>query len=249
MKGILLAGGLGNRMMPLTETDNKHLLPVWNKRMVELPIKTLIDAGIDEIVLITGGKKPGTFLELLKNGKSHNIKRLYYTYQEGSGGIADALKLAQSFITYPEDCIVILGDNYFEAGISEALEQWRTHDKYPYANYALALLQPTDKPWDFGIATLNKKKNIIKIVEKPNNSKTDLAVLGCYIFDPSVWEKLNQVKVSERGELEITDVLNLYIEPGNILLSHNYAGYWNDMGSFQNWSEVFNRLKDQSCQS
>ena len=125
MKGIILAGGTGSRLAPLTKNDNKHLLPVYDRRMVEYPIKTLVDAGIDEIILITGGQRPGAFLELLKNGRDHGIKRLYYAYQEGSGGIAEALKLARPFLGFHEDCVVILGDNYFEDGIQDQVQQWK----------------------------------------------------------------------------------------------------------------------------
>ena len=164
MKGIILAGGMGTRLKPLTEIDNKHLLPVYDRRMIEYPLQTLVNLGIKDIILITGGNRPGMFLELLKNGKSHGVSRLYYTYQEGSGGIADALKLAEPFMTRKEKCVVILGDNYFEGDMSKQYKHWkRTTD-----NGSCVLLKEVEKPWDFGVAAVENGK-VVSLEEKPVN--------------------------------------------------------------------------------
>jgi glucose-1-phosphate thymidylyltransferase len=243
MKGIVLAGGLGSRLAPLTQNDNKHLLPVYRKRMVEYPLKTLVDAGISDIVLITGGKRPGAFLELLRSGRDHKISRLYYTYQEGNGGIADALKLAQPFIEEtlfspePEPCVVILGDNYFEDGIRHQLAEWECRTARHGAGI---LLRKTDTPWYFGIAEVSGTE-VLSIDEKPSQPKSDLAILGCYFFDATIWQRLECVEPSVRGELEITDVLKMYMTDG-YLTHYPYTGYWSDMGTFDSWMEVSNRL-------
>lgn len=235
MKGIVLAGGLGSRLQPLTKNENKHYLPVYTKRMIEYPIRTLVRAGIKDIILITGGNKPGEFLGLLKNGKQHGIERLYYTYQEGNGGIADALKLAEPFMEEGEDCAVILGDNYFEQDITIPDKVYGAH----------IFLKEVDEPWHFGIATISGDQ-IISIAEKPKTSESNLAILGCYLFDHHVWDLLERVKPSDRGELEITDLLKEYMgictpEP---YISHQfYNGYWSDMGTFESWMEVSNRVK------
>jgi glucose-1-phosphate thymidylyltransferase len=236
MKGIILAGGTGKRMRPLTLIDNKHLLPVYNKRMIEYPLATLVSAGIDDIILITGGQRAGDFLELLKTGQAYGVKRLYYTYQEGSGGIADALKMAEPFLGRYEPCVVILGDNYFEDGVKAQLRTWMDIGM----KGAGILLKQTPNPWEFGIAEVVDGK-VISLEEKPANPKSDLAVLGCYFFDSSVWNFVNQVEPSARGELEITDVLRFYMDSGN-LHPHTYEGYWSDMGSFESWTTVSQRV-------
>lgn len=233
MKGIVLAGGMGTRLSPLTRNDNKHLLPVYDKRMVELPLLSLVTAGIKDIILITGGRNPGKFLEIFKNGKSLGARRLYYTYQEGEGGIADALKMAQPFMGPREPCVVILGDNYFEEGIRD---QYRSWDK----KGAHVFLKKVETPWSYGIAEIENEK-VVSIEEKPENPKSDLAIVGCYMFDHSLWEKLENVKPSKRGELEITDVLESYMKEKSLGYSF-YEGYWQDMGTFENWTEVSKRI-------
>lgn len=236
MKGIVLAGGLGTRLSPLTKNDNKHLLPVYNQRMVEMPLKTLINAGIDDIILITGGKSPGSFLEIFKNGKEVGAKRLFYTYQEGQGGIADALKLAKPFLEDGEQCVVILGDNYFENGIKEQYGNW---DK----KGARCFLKTVNKPWEFGIAETNKNQ-IVNIEEKPLNSESNKAIVGCYMFDYNVWSMLENIIPSKRGELEVTDLLKIYMRKGELTFSV-YEEYWKDMGTFETWMEVSKRLADE----
>lgn len=236
MKGVVLAGGMGTRMLPLTQEDNKHLLPVYKRRMVEYPLLTLVDAGITDIVLVTGGKRPGAFLELLRNGKGLGIDRLNYAYQEGSGGIADALKLASNYIPFGEPCTVILGDNYFEDGILGGVSEWAKRGRGAHV-----FLKETDRPWDFGIAEVDFRVGVISIEEKPIDPKSNMAILGVYIFDYSVWERIKEVKPSSRGELEITDLLKFYMNTAELSYSL-YSGFWSDMGSFESWSEVSARI-------
>lgn len=246
MKGILLAGGLGTRMLPLTATENKHFLPVYHKRMIEYPIATLVDAGIRDVILVTGGKNPGAFLELLKNGKSHGLNRLYYTYQEGNGGIADALKLAEPFIEEDEDCVVILGDNYFEDGISDCMEQWEAAKKTWWKTErglpagAFVILKQVDDPERFGIAEINEDR-IVSIEEKPRHPRSKNAILGCYMLDSAFWPWLDQLTPSKRGELEIIDILHRYMNMGALSYAF-YTGYWSDLGTFESWMEVSNRV-------
>jgi len=241
MKGIVLAGGMGTRLAPLTRNDNKHLLPVYNKRMVEYPVNTLVEAGIDEIVLITGGKRPGAFLELFRNGQDHGVKKFYYAYQTGNGGIADALKLAEPFCD-KEPCVVILGDNYFEDGIEDQVALWWRAEACMGAG---CILKPTETPWHFGIAETDGGK-IVSIEEKPSEPKSDQAILGCYFFDRTVWDILPSIKPSARGELEITHVLEEYMKQDK-LEAYGYDGYWSDMGTFETWTEVSQRIADR-CQ-
>lgn len=240
MKGIVLAGGMGTRMLPLTQEDNKHLLPVYKRRMVEYPLLTLVDAGIKDIVLVTGGKRPGAFLELLRNGKSLGIDRLSYAYQEGSGGIADALKLASNFIAPGEPCVVVLGDNYFEEGIRDGVLDWTKRGRGAHV-----FLKETNRPWDFGIAEVDFRVGVVSIDEKPANPKSNMAILGAYIFDYSMWDKIEEVKPSSRGELEVTDLLKIYMNTADLSYSL-YSGFWSDMGSFESWSEVSTRVAAKS---
>ncbi len=241
MKGIILAGGMGTRLLPLTKSDNKHLLPVYNRRMIEYPLMTLVDAGIDEIILVTGGQRPGTFLELFQNGSGHGVSKLYYTYQDGNAGIADALKLAEPFLQPGEPCVVILGDNYFDDGISTQIQDW--NDRGNSGSHIL--LKEVDSPWDFGIASV-KDGRVISMEEKPKSPKSNHAIIGCYMFDYDVWSYINSISPSDRGEFEITDVLSCYLENDAITYSA-YDGFWNDMGTFESWSEVSARVfeKDQ----
>jgi glucose-1-phosphate thymidylyltransferase len=244
MKGICLGGGMGTRLAPLTRDDNKHLLPVYNARMIEYPIRTLVDAGIDEIVLITGGKRPGAFLELFRNGKDHGIKKLFYAYQTGNGGIAEALKLAEPFAA-DEPCVVILGDNYFEDGIKDQLSSWRNHKGCMGAG---CIIQKTSTPQDFGIAEINEHGRVISLEEKPKHPKSDWAVLGCYFCDHNVWSILPSLVASARGELEITHVLESYLKTGD-LEAYQYSGYWSDMGTFHNWMTVSERVASKYKES
>ena len=236
LKGIILAGGMGTRLKPLTEIDNKHLLPVYDRRMIEYPLKTLVDLGIKDIILITGGNRPGMFLELLKNGKAHGISRLYYTYQEGSGGIADALKLAEPFMTRKEKCVVILGDNYFEGDMGKQYRHWKRNSN----NGSCVLLKEVESPYEFGVAEVEDGK-VVSLEEKPSDPKSNLAVLGFYMFDHKLWDYINKISPSDRGELEITDVLKFYMNSDDLSYTI-YEDYWSDMGTFESRGAVASRI-------
>lgn len=225
MKGIVLAGGLGTRLIPLTKVTNKHLLPVYNQPMIYYPIKTLINAGINDIMIVTGGNSAGDFLKLLGNGKDFGLKHLNYTYQEGEGGIADALSLVEHFADDKAICVV-LGDNIIEENIYSAAEDYRKQNKG-----AKILLKKVSDPQRFGVATLDGDK-ILEIEEKPKNPKSDFAVTGIYFFDSMVFDIIKTLKPSDRGELEITDVNNYYINKG-LMTWNELNGWWTDAGTFE----------------
>jgi len=225
MKGVILAGGTGSRLSPLTLVTNKHLLPIYNQPMVHYPITCLINAGIDEILVVTGGEHAGDFLRLLKNGKQLGIRHLEYAYQEGSGGIADALKLAQDFADGEPIC-VILGDNIIEKNITVAANNYREQKKG-----AKILLKKVPDPHRFGVARLENNR-IVEIIEKPKTPPSDLAVTGIYFYDQTVFDICATLKPSGRGELEITDVNNAYLKAGT--LTHEILeGWWTDAGTFE----------------
>lgn len=225
MKGIVLAGGLGSRLNPLTKVTNKHLLPVYDKPMIYYPIQTLVNAGITDILVVTGGKNAGDFLRLLGNGKDFGLKHVNYTYQEGEGGIAQALGLAE-FFAEGEPICVILGDNIIEGNVCRAADAFRKQTK----GAKIILKQVTDAD-RFGVAEV-KGDRIIGIEEKPKRPKSDLAVIGIYFYDGSVFEKIRRLKPSGRGELEITDVNNFYIEEGTLTYD-KLEGWWTDAGTFE----------------
>src|SRR5882757_4506538 len=209
MKGVVLAGGLGSRLFPLTKITNKHLLPVHNQPMIYYPIQTLINAGIDDIMIVTGGNSAGDFLRLLGNGKEFGLKHLNYTYQEGEGGIADALSLVEHFADDEPVCVV-LGDNIIEGNIRKAADEYRNQGKG-----AKILLKKVNDPQRFGVPEIEGDK-VVNIEEKPKNPKSDLAVIGIYFFDNTVFEIIKTLKPSDRGELEITDVNNHFINRGEM---------------------------------
>jgi glucose-1-phosphate thymidylyltransferase len=224
MKGVVLAGGLGTRLFPLTKITNKHLLPVYNRPMVTYPIECLVNAGVTDILVVTGGNHPGDFLRLLGNGKSYGVDRIAYAYQEGEGGIADALALAEAHAAGGPIC-VILGDNIVELGIGPAVEAYKAQGKG-----ARILLKEVDDPQRFGVAELKGDK-VLRIVEKPAEPPSDYAVIGVYMYDSEVFRFIRGLKPSQRGELEITDVNNMYIERG--LMSWSVIeGWWTDAGTF-----------------
>ena len=225
MKGVVLAGGTGSRLFPLTKITNKHLLPVYDKPMIYYPIQALVDAGIEDILVVTGGRNAGDFLRLLANGKEFGLTHLDYTYQEGEGGIAEALGLAHHFGAGHRIC-VILGDNIIEGSIREAVEDFR---KQP-SGAKILLKQVTDAE-RFGVADIADGK-ILGIEEKPKQPKSDLAVTGIYMYDETVFDKVQQLKRSDRGELEITDVNNAYIAEGSMTFAH-LEGWWTDAGTFE----------------
>ena len=225
MKGVVLAGGLGSRLNPLTKVTNKHLLPVYNQPMIYYPIQTLINAGIDDIMIVTGGNSAGDFLKLLGNGKDFGLKHLNYTYQEGEGGIADALSLVEHFADEEPIC-VILGDNIIEGNIRQAAEDYENQ-----AKGAKILLKQVHDPNRFGVPELDGDK-VLQIEEKPANPKSDLAVIGIYFYDETVFEIIKTLVPSGRGELEITDVNNHYINRG-MMTWNKLDGWWTDAGTFE----------------
>lgn len=225
MKGVVLAGGTGSRLNPLTRVTNKHLLPIYNKPMVYYPIQTLVNAGIEEILLVTGGKNAGDFLRLLGNGRDFGLKHLNYTYQEGEGGIAEALGLAEFFAGEDSVC-VILGDNIIENNICRAVHNFNSQQ-----GGAKILLKEVDDAPRFGVAELQGKR-VVGIEEKPKAPKSNFAVVGIYLYDHTVFDKIRRLKPSGRGELEITDVNNFYIEE-DALTYEILEGWWTDAGTFE----------------
>jgi glucose-1-phosphate thymidylyltransferase len=224
MKGIVLAGGKGSRLYPLTKITNKHLLPVYNKPMIYYPVQTLVDAGIRDILIVTGGNHAGDFLQLLGNGREFGLSIIGYTYQEGEGGIADALKLAEAFAEGEKMC-VILGDNIIEKGIGAAVRDFEQQERG-----AKILLKEVDDPERFGVAEIRDGK-VVNIVEKPEKPFSHHAVTGIYMYDATIFEKTRVLKPSARGELEITDVNNAYIREGTMTYSF-LDGWWTDAGTF-----------------
>jgi len=225
MKGIVLAGGLGTRLYPLTKVTNKHLLPVHDKPMIYYPIQTLVNAGIDDILIVTGGNNAGDFLRLLGNGKEFNLKHVNYTYQEGEGGIADALSLAK-FFSDDESICVILGDNIIEKNIIHAVEAFKKQ-----TGGAKILLKEVPDPERFGVPEIHGDK-VTCIEEKPKKPRSKYAVTGIYMYDSAVFDIIAPLKPSERGELEITDVNNTYIKRGNMTYEI-LDGWWTDAGTFE----------------
>lgn len=224
MKGIILAGGLGTRLHPLTKVTNKHLLPVYHSPMIYYPLKTLINAGISDILIVTGGNSAGDFLKLLGNGKDFGLRHINYTYQEGEGGIAAALSLAEFFAAGEKVC-VILGDNIIEKNICRAAEAFEGQK-----DGAEILLKEVPDPQRFGVPVFDGNR-VIRIEEKPEHPKSKYAVTGIYMYDNTVFDIIKTLEPSDRGELEITDVNNLYIERGN-LAWEVLDGWWTDAGTF-----------------
>ena len=224
MKGVVLAGGTGSRLSPLTKVTNKHLLPICDKPMVYYPIQTLVNAGIEEILLVTGGNNAGDFLRLLGNGRDFGLKHLNYTYQEGNGGIAEALGLAEYFAAGQKIC-VILGDNIIENNICRTVQNFREEK-----DGAKILLKEVDDAGRFGVAEVRDNR-VLNIEEKPNSPKSNYAVTGIYLYDSTVFQKIKRLSPSGRGELEITDVNNFYIEEGKLTYEMLH-GWWTDAGTF-----------------
>ncbi len=225
MKGVVLAGGTGSRLYPLTKITNKHLLPIYDKPMIYYPIETLVEAGIGDILVVTGGKNAGDFLRLLANGKHFGLSHIDYTYQEGEGGIADALALAEHFADGQKIC-VILGDNIIEGSILEAVDRFRAQPRG-----ARILLKEVQDAGRFGVAEIAGDR-IVNIEEKPKKPKSNYAVTGIYMFDATVFDKIRTLVPSNRGELEITDVNNAYIREGTLSFSW-LDGWWTDAGTFE----------------
>ncbi len=225
MRGVVLAGGLGSRLYPLTKITNKHLLPVYNEPMVYYPIRKLVEAGIRDIQLVTGGQNAGDFLRLLGNGEEFGLRQFNYAYQVGEGGIADALRLAEPFADGSSLC-VILGDNIIEGSIAPIAEAYREQGRGAHI-----VLKEVPDPQRFGVPVFDDGR-IVRVEEKPKNPASKYAVIGIYFYDATVFERIAKLVPSGRGELEITDLNNSYLEEG--LLSHSILeGWWTDAGTFE----------------
>jgi len=226
MKGVILAGGTGSRLHPLTRITNKHLLPIYDRPMISYAIEALVKAGVTEMMLVTGGTHAGEFLRLLGNGQEFGIDRLFYAYQDKPGGIAEALGLAEKFVG-GDRVVVLLGDNIFGRSIRHCVEAFR---KQPHgARVVLFKEGDPEHLRHLGVAQLNGNRRIERIIEKPEHPPSDFAVTGVYFYDETVWKVLPDLKPSGRGELEITDVNNWYLERG--LMEYDILeGYWGDAG-------------------
>ncbi len=232
MKGVILAGGLGTRLYPLTKVTNKHLLPVYDKPMIYYPIQTLVNAGIRDILLVTGGNSAGDFLRLLGNGQEVGLQHLNYTYQEGEGGIAAALILAEFFANREPICVV-LGDNIIERNIASIVRAFQEQGRG-----AKIVLKEVKDPQRFGVPVFERDR-LVKIEEKPKEPKSPYAVTGIYCFDHQVFDIIRTLKPSARGELEITDVNNVYIERNQMTWSV-LDGWWTDAGTFESLMSAAN---------
>ncbi|MHA2043402.1 MAG: sugar phosphate nucleotidyltransferase [Candidatus Thorarchaeota archaeon] len=235
MKGVILAGGLGTRLHPLTKVTNKCLLPVYNKPMIYYPIQSMVDSGIKDILLVCGGNAAGEFLRILGNGEEFGLKHLHYTYQKEASGIADALGLAEEWAA-GEPIAVMLADNILENSFSQHVEEFEDNP-----NGARIFLYEVDSPQSYGVAEVDDKGIVKSIEEKPKEPKSNLAVVGVYMYDSTVWEFIKRLQPSARGELEITDVNNYYLQSGK-LHAHKLEGWWADCGeSIDGYLEANNR--------
>jgi glucose-1-phosphate thymidylyltransferase len=236
MKGVILAGGLGTRLYPLTKITNKHLLPIYDRPMIYYPIEALINAGIRDIMIVTGGKESGDFLSLLGNGSDFGLKHLNYTYQKGEGGIAEALGLCAHWAAGESVC-VILGDNIIEKNITRAVRNFQEQKQG-----AKIMLKEVHDPERFGVAEL-KGERVLSIEEKPKRPKSNLAVIGIYMYDARVFEIIKTLEPSDRGELEITDVNNWYIRDGS-MTCEVLDGWWTDAGTFESLLRAANLVAE-----
>lgn len=241
IKGVILAGGLGTRLRPLTDITNKHLLPVYDRPMIFHPLEKMVEAGIEEIMLVTGGNNAGDFLRLLGDGRQFGIKRLQYTYQKGEGGIAEALGLAEPFVD-GDKVVVFLGDNVVSESLRPIVDKFKAQPRG-----SMVLLKELEDPRSYGVPVL-QGSHIKEIVEKPKNPPSPYAVIGIYFYDPSVFKIIKTLKPSRRGELEITDVNNAYIRRKQmtyqVLKSH-----WADAGeSIESWFAANLLAREQRCQ-
>jgi glucose-1-phosphate thymidylyltransferase len=236
VKGVVLAGGLGSRLRPLTAVTNKHLLPVFNQPMIYYPIQTLVNAGITDIMIVTGGNSAGDFLKLLGNGKAFGLKHLNYTYQEGEGGIAAALSLVEHFAGSEPICVV-LGDNIIQGNIRAAADAYRQQDRG-----AKMILKKITDPQRFGVPHFDGQR-LVQIEEKPRAPRSEYAVIGIYMYDAAVFQIIRTLKPSSRGELEITDVNNAYISRGEMTWEE-LDGWWSDAGTFDSLLRASNLVAE-----
>lgn len=240
MKGVILAGGTGSRLHPLTRVTNKHLLPIYDKPMIYYPLQTLVEAGIQDILIVTGGSSAGDFLRLLRNGKDFGLKQINFAYQEGEGGIADALRLAEYFVRGEKVC-VILGDNIIEGNIQKAKEKFESQERG-----GMILLKEVSDPERFGVPVFDEGK-ILRIEEKPKHPASPYAVIGIYFYDWTVFNRIRTLKPSNRSEYEITDVNNSYLAEGQ--LTHEVLdGWWTDAGTFESLWRAANLVHEKASQ-
>jgi glucose-1-phosphate thymidylyltransferase len=235
MKGVILAGGTGSRLHPLTRVTNKHLLPIYDKPMIYYPIETLVEAGIRDIMIVTGGNSAGEFLRLLRNGKEFGLQELSFGYQEGEGGIADALRLAEYF-TRGEKLCVVLGDNIIDGDIRRAKEEFEKQERG-----AKILLKEVPDPERFGVPVFEEGK-IARIEEKPAKPRSQYAVIGIYFYDWTVFNRIRTLKPSARKEYEITDVNNSYLAEGDLTYDI-LEGWWTDAGTFESLWRASNLVR------
>ncbi len=238
MKGIVLAGGTGSRLHPLTRVTNKHLLPIYNKPMIYYPLQTLVDAGIDDILIVTGGSSAGDFLRLLRNGKDFGLQQLNFAYQEGEGGIADALRLAEYFSSGEKIC-VILGDNIIQGSALSAKQKFENQERG-----AKVILKQVPDPERFGVPVFQDGR-IVGIEEKPKSPASPYAVIGLYFYDATVFERIRRLRPSQRQEYEITDVNNSYVAE-NQLTHEILDGWWTDAGTFESLWRANNLVRENS---
>ena len=224
MKGIILAGGLGTRLSPLTKATNKHLLPVYDKPMVYHPIETLVNAGITDILIVTGGPHAGDFIRVLRNGEDFGLDGLNYAYQEGEGGIAHALNMAKPFVG-DDNCVVILGDNIIADDISVPVRE------FDAIGGACIFTKRVDDPERFGVVEWDEKGWAKNLLEKPDNPPSNDAVIGLYMYDNTVFDRIESLVPSGRGELEVTDLNRSYLMDGQLQV-HKIHGTWMDCGTF-----------------
>ena len=241
MKGIILAGGLGTRLSPLTKITNKHLLPVYNRPMIYYPLQTLVDAGIKDIMIVTGGNHAGDFLRLLGNGDEFGLKGINYAYQEKEGGIAEALGLAEHFAD-GDKIVVILGDNLIEQSMKKEVIAFEDQKEG-----ARILIKEVDSPERFGVVEFDGDR-IVDIAEKPKNPKSNYVVTGIYMYDKSVFEFIHSLKPSDRGELEITDVNNMYLKKDQLSYS-KLEGWWTDAGTFESLHRASQLIAEKQGQN
>ncbi len=240
MKGVVLAGGTGSRLFPLTRVTNKHLLPVYDKPMIYYPLQALVDAGIRDIMIVTGGNNAGDFLRLLRNGRDFGLQQLNFAYQEGEGGIADALRLCESFARGEKVC-VILGDNIIDGSIRDAKERFECQERG-----AMIMLKEVTDPERFGVPVFDGD-HIVRIEEKPKHPASPYAVIGIYFFDWTVFNRIRMLKPSGRGEYEVTDINNSYLAEGQ-LTYELLAGTWTDAGTFESLWRAANLAREKAQQ-
>ncbi len=239
MKGIILAGGTGSRLYPLTRVTNKHLLPVYDRPMIFYPIQTLVHAGIHDILLVTGGHDAGDFLRLLSNGKDFGLRHIHYTYQEGEAGIADALRLAEHFADSGKVCVV-LGDNIISGNILPPKERFERQERGAHI-----LLKEVPDPERFGCPEIADGR-IVRIEEKPKQPKSNYAVTGIYFYDATVFDKIRRLPLSLRNEYEITDVNNMFLEEGTLTFSI-LEGWWTDAGTVESLRRATNLVAESGA--